>query len=127
MDDGVHLSLRDDLGTADVVQRRDDIDTDDTFDARLGREQAHEATTEVAGHASHQNHIRHEPPSLAAVVSPPPGFENDPSQSGTKARHHRDGPRMKRALLLVATLVTRLAQQLAVLLLRHALAALLDD
>src|SRR5680860_1361841 len=45
----------------------------------------------------------------------------------TKARHHRDGPRMKRALLLVATLVTRLAQQLAVLLLRHALAALLDD
>src|SRR3546814_18868105 len=30
-------------------------------------------------------------------------------------------------LLLVATLVTRLAQELAVLLLRHALAALLDD
>ena len=29
--------------------------------------------------------------------------------------------------LLVATLVTRLAQQLAVLLLRHALAALLND
>ena len=29
--------------------------------------------------------------------------------------------------LLVATLVTRLAQELAVLLLRHALAALLDD
>jgi hypothetical protein len=31
------------------------------------------------------------------------------------------------ALLLVATLVTRLAQQLAVLLFRHPLAALLDD
>jgi hypothetical protein len=30
-------------------------------------------------------------------------------------------------LLLVATLVTRLTQQLAVLLLRHALATLLDD
>ena len=32
-----------------------------------------------------------------------------------------------RRSLLVATLVTRLAQELAVLLLRHALAALLDD
>jgi hypothetical protein len=34
---------------------------------------------------------------------------------------------MKRALLLVATLVTCLSKQFAVLLLRHALAALLDD
>jgi hypothetical protein len=34
---------------------------------------------------------------------------------------------MKSDLLLVATLVTRLAKQFAMLLLRHALAALLDD
>jgi hypothetical protein len=34
---------------------------------------------------------------------------------------------MKPALLLVTTLVTRLAKQFAVLLLSHALAALLDD
>jgi hypothetical protein len=35
--------------------------------------------------------------------------------------------RKKQVLLLVATLVARLAKQLAVLLLRHTLAALLDD
>jgi hypothetical protein len=35
--------------------------------------------------------------------------------------------RKKQELLLVATLVARLAKQLAVLLLRHTLAALLDD
>jgi hypothetical protein len=34
---------------------------------------------------------------------------------------------MKLELLLVTTLVARLAKQFAVLLLRHALAALLDD
>jgi hypothetical protein len=35
--------------------------------------------------------------------------------------------RKKQVLLLVATLVARLTKQLAVLLLRHTLAALLDD
>src|SRR5690349_13170711 len=39
----------------------------------------------------------------------------------------RDPACRRRRLLLVAALVARLAQQLAVLLLRHALAALLDD
>jgi hypothetical protein len=38
-----------------------------------------------------------------------------------------DGPRIKPRLLLVATLVARFAKQFAVLLLGHALAALLDD
>ena len=37
------------------------------------------------------------------------------------------GPTGKTYLLLVATLVARLAKKLAVLLLRHALAPLLDD
>src|ERR1035437_4255608 len=56
-----------------------------------------------------------------------PGAWDDPNQSNTKARHESDGPRMKSDLLLVATLVTCLTKQFAVLLLRHALAALLDD
>ena len=49
---------------------------------------------------------------------------------GTRRARPDRGRRADRAragLLLVATLVTRLAKQLAVLLLRHALAALLDD
>jgi hypothetical protein len=63
----------------------------------------------------------------ATLVSLRLAFDDDPSQSSTKARQQCDGPRIKRALLLVAALVTRLAKQFAVLLLRHALAALLDD
>jgi hypothetical protein len=52
---------------------------------------------------------------------------NDLSETNTKARHESDGLRMKADLLFVTTLVTRLAKQFAVLLLGHALAALLDD
>jgi hypothetical protein len=63
----------------------------------------------------------------AAVCTPHPALDDDPNQSSTKARHKSDGPRTKPGLLLVTTLVTGLAKQFAMLLLRHALAALLDD
>jgi hypothetical protein len=63
---------------------------------------------------------------LPTIAMPHAALGDDPSHGNTKARHHGDGPYMK-SLFLVATLVTRLAKQFAVLLLGHALAALLDD
>ena len=50
-----------------------------------------------------------------------------PKYRAPDTREARPTGRASARSLLVATLVTRLAQELAVLLLRHALAALLDD
>ena len=50
-----------------------------------------------------------------------------PKYRAPDTREARPTGRASARSLLVATLVTRLAQQLAVLLLRHALAALLND
>jgi predicted MFS family arabinose efflux permease len=56
------------------------------------------------------------------------GACHDPSQHNAKARHEKWRALAGiQILLLVTTLVARLAKQFAVLLLGHALTALLDD
>ena len=113
VDDGVDVLLGDHLGdhrvadvgaderdVADVAARRDDVDADDPVDGRVGGERAREPAPEV---------------------SRDPGDQDDLAGGCPSA--------LPSAALLaeLATLDARLLQQLAVLLLRHALAPLLDD
>ena len=113
VDDGVDVLLDDDLrddrvadvgaherDVADVAARRHGVDADDPGDSGVGRGSARELPTEVARD---------------------PGDEDDPAG----AAHTANEPRGLLAEL--ATLDARLLQQLAVLLLGHALAPLLDD
>ncbi len=110
VDDRVDLRRRDHLGddrvadvgadelrAAEVGARRDDVDADHSVDAGLVVEQPDEVAAQVSGDPRHEHHTAHR--------APPPGW----------------------VLLLVAALHARPLEQLAVLLLRHALAPLLDD
>jgi len=82
----------DELSSADVHRRRDDVDADHPLYAGLGCEQACEASAQIAGDARHQNDLDHEPPSSYTLVTPYRLFGNDPSESIKKARHRCDGP-----------------------------------
>ena len=120
VDDGVDVLLGDDLRDdrvadvgaherhlADVALGRHDVDADDARDPRVLGQVSRSLAPEVSGDPGDQHHSAH-------VKPPSDGVEN--------------GSRKGRSLLAeLATLDARLLEQLAVLLLRHALAPLLDD
>ena len=127
------------LGPPDGMRRGHDVDTDDPADRVVTRERLGDPAAEVARHTSDQDDLRHEPHlpvTLDATILPVSSNLRLPSNA-ERPRHHRAPERglghavgavsSSVGLLAVATLVARLAQQLAVLLLRHPLAALLDD
>ena len=107
----------DKLGAAEIVPRRNDVDTEHPVDVRIGGEKARETAPEVAGDTSDQYDARH--------------YIQPPAASPPTSRPHLKcaSPRGTETLLLPQTpaLNARLLEELAVLLLRHSLTTLLDD
>src|SRR5690606_7670625 len=114
----------DELRAPDGVARGEQVDADDPLERGVLGEAPDDAPGQVAGDTGDHDDPRHATSWGGSVT----GADHDPESTWDRRRPRRrplDGAAVGGSLL-VATLVTRLAQQLAVLLLRHPLAALLD-
>src|SRR5690606_25376497 len=116
----------------DRDERHDPQRQESRRSAALGAQESERAGkgAEVVGDALERwRRLRHvtspEPPPTLGAVGPAYASGQHKARAATRAT--RASATREGGLLLVAALVARLAKQLAVLLLRHALATLLDD